>query len=152
MIHYGVFSEAIREGAKLRPQAFGELVEGAGTGKVSTCAYAAGYEAITGEVFWVEKQLYDAVERLFPYMGQDAPVCPVGDCEERPVVDDEWDVGDLLIHLNDDHQWTREEIADWLSDEEEKLGFVLLSEEETDSASPVREPHGQASELAHCVR
>jgi len=141
MKHYCTFSEAIREGAALRPQAFGVLRDGKGTANISTCAYAAGYEAITGEVFWSEDQLYLAVASLFPYMDLDAPRCPSEACEERLVADIEWDMGDLVIHLNDTHEWTREQIADWLEAEEEKLGFVLLSEEEPNCLSITdREP------------
>jgi hypothetical protein len=39
------------------------------------------------------------------------------------------------MHLNDHHKWTREQIADWLELEEEKLGYVTIAEPE--AASPV---------------
>jgi hypothetical protein len=39
------------------------------------------------------------------------------------------------MDLNDEHKWTREQIADWLEKEEEKLGFITIVEAE--SSSPV---------------
>lgn len=35
----------------------------------------------------------------------------------------------IIVHLNNHHRWTREQIADWLESEEEKLGFVTVVEE-----------------------
>jgi hypothetical protein len=43
----------------------------------------------------------------------------------------------VIFHLNDDHLWTREQIADWLESEEEKLGFITLTETESQTESKV---------------
>ncbi len=53
--------------------------------------------------------------------------CPVVGC----IMCDPPAVIDFIIrHLNDQHEWTREQIADWLYAEEEKLGFVTVIESE----------------------
>lgn len=116
MKHFCSFSEAIREGAKLRPQGFGELHA---NGK--SCAIGAGREAIYGTTE-SEQEQYDEIRTLFPYLQTLSP-CPA--CPLRMT---------LFIaayHLNDFHEWTREAIADWLEEREEELGFVLLSDEPT---------------------
>lgn len=114
---YCSFSEAIREGAKLRPQAFGAGILDGGT-----CAYGAGVEAICGSL---EPAIYQAVNpyQLFPYLrsGTECPGC--GDTKV--------DFLAAIYHINDMHQWTREAIADWLYAEEEKLGFVTITTDET---------------------
>lgn len=121
------FSEAIREGAKLRPQAtqlFNELPSGV----VGSCAYGAGYEALTGEIdLYRSEQIYEYVATAYPYMEMVQPSdCPLHDCDEAPMEG----LSEVVLHLNDDHEWTREAIADWLEREEEKLGFVTLVESE----------------------
>lgn len=119
--HFCSFSEAIREGAKLRPQAFGNFFEylmGAATG---SCAIGAGVEAVTGES---RNKGASAILSMYPYIGDVAGrrPCAAGCGRLDPL----WG---NIIHLNDDHHWTREAIADWLESEEEKLGYVLLTEE-----------------------
>jgi hypothetical protein len=59
----------------------------------------------------------------------------------------------MIWHLNDHHGWTREQIADWLYSEEEKLGFVTLVEAEPfNEMSPkisTVEQHGAVSSLTN---
>src|ERR1051325_2910153 len=102
MKHYCTFSEAIREGAKLRPQAFNEYYIDGGSCAVGAAAEAMGFDKV---------RMVEA-ENAFAYMqaaGVDCPAC------KR--------INSLLgvcTHLNDTHRWTREQIADWLETEEEK--------------------------------
>lgn len=87
-------SEAIRLGAMIRPQGFGsvytyDVVTGA---RVGSCALGAALEA-----GWVHKP----VQRRVP--------CPAASCEHT--------IPELLcgvVHLNDRHRWSREQIADWV--------------------------------------
>jgi hypothetical protein len=110
MNSYAHLSEAIREGAKLSEQAFGDLVEGD-----KKCAIGAALEALgllekvseTGNVPGLLFQQYT-------YLGQTV-ACPR--CRQQ------FDMGLACVHLNDDHRWTRESIADWLAQQEEKLGY-----------------------------
>jgi hypothetical protein len=87
-------SEAIRLGAMLRPQAFGKMFRTV-RGEMRSCALGAAAEAL-GE------SPYDSFAPLFDAMR----MCPMG-CG--------WtSVGSLIPHLNDEHRWTRERIADWV--------------------------------------
>jgi len=112
---FASFSEAIREGAKLRPQSFRQMYRDG-----STCAIGAGYEAMTGGLEGVSA----AVPELeYPYL-KEPSTCPVSQCQDEDAVD----MTDVIIHLNDSHRWSRADIADWLEKEEEKLGYVTLTE------------------------
>jgi len=122
--HFCSFSEAIREGARLRPQAFGELLL---DGK--TCAIGAGLEAMgyadIGDS-WLD------AARKYPYLAihrTEGFPCPIPECFCQPSF-----LYRVVIHLNDHHRWSREQIADWLESEEEKLGFVTLIEGESSRA------------------
>ena len=126
---YCCFSEAIRDGAKLRPQAYG-----AHRGYAS-CALEAGIEAIGGEFAWSDKA--QLCER-FPYMRTVVTAPPF-----RSRIS----LFDACWQLNDCEKWTREQIADWLFVEEEKLGFVTLIEEKA-SYDDSKGLHIQASERA----
>jgi hypothetical protein len=98
-------SEAIREGAKLRPQAFGSYFNKNGR----SCALGAAYEACTGEknidlsnpTFWnaypelLEMQRVDSPYESFSYLKS------------------------AILYLNDRAKWTREQIADFV----EQQGF-----------------------------
>jgi hypothetical protein len=105
MAEYIALSTAMREGAKLRPQAFGGYFQ-QGT-PVKSCAMGAVYEALTGETVlpvWgrLPKKLRSTLSR--------EKECPMG-CEMqrgRSLLG-------LVTHLNDDHKWKREQIADWLA-------------------------------------
>jgi hypothetical protein len=99
----------IRDGAKRRPnQSFGEYF----SGKDASCALGAAYEAMyplpdeatgkrpTRDLDW----FFDCLDTVKP--------CPGGDgCKKRIFL------AALLVHLNDDHRWTRDQIANWLSGE-----------------------------------
>lgn len=123
--HFNTFSEAIREGAKLRPQTIGTYFDSIGR----SCALGAALEACFG----YEEDDVVGLTEMFPYILNVAP-CPVNGCFLR----DQTIVDVIVAHLNDDHLWTREQIADWLESEEEKLGYVLLTDE-PDGAIQARE-------------
>ena len=53
------------------------------------------------------------LERLFDCLEYTLRSCPLG-CKKR------LSLGAMILHLNDDHRWTREEIAAWVSPPEEK--------------------------------
>lgn len=109
-------SEAIRLGAMLKPQAFNELVENWPIGQTvmgqfietevqaRTCALGAACDAVG--------QLYNDREcdDIFPQLKQ-VSVCPEG-CSDFHVASNLFDV---IPHLNDTHQWTRERIAAWVA-------------------------------------
>lgn len=112
--HHGEreLAEFIRAGMKRRPdQAFGDYY----TGHSASCALGAAYEAMyrlpdeaggqhpTRDLDW----FFDCLDTVKP--------CPGGDgCRKRLYL------AALLVHLNDDHRWSRETIASWLDGENGK--------------------------------
>ena len=99
----------IREGAKRREeQAFGDYFKG----KHASCALGAAYEGMyrlpenadgtrpTKDLEWFFDCLEGTIRR-----------CPAEGCRKRLTL------ASILVHLNDDHRWSREQIASWLEDE-----------------------------------
>lgn len=124
--HYASFSEAIREGAKLRPQVYHRMTDRSGT-----CALGAGYEAVYRSLHGMD---CTPLEFLYSYL-KNAGACPVPHCRAAVKThgveaDAPPSIADLIVHLNDDHKWTREAIADWLEKEEEKIGYVTVIDNE----------------------
>lgn len=100
-------ARAIRLGAARRPQCFGSYFDERG----GSCALGAAYDGMyelprqarePGEI--VPRHL----ERLFHCLEDVVKSCPL-DCRKR------LPLGAMIVHLNDDHGWTRENIAEWLS-------------------------------------
>lgn len=90
--------EAILEGSKKYPQYFGGLFRYSSDGKVvASCAIGAalsvGYTSEETKAFWGIK-------------------CPVKPCTDDHMVS-------TIAHLNDDHKWSRENIAYWVRTIEE---------------------------------
>lgn len=111
-------SEAIRLGSMLRPQAFGAMYENNGS-----CAYGAAYEAIGAR--FTSKPAID----IWPWLANTltCPCCGISEQYGASVISD---------HLNDDHKWPRERIADWVATiEPEESPSVVM--EETLEALPV---------------
>ena len=96
----------IRDGSKRRPdQAFGDYY----SGNTASCALGAAYEAMyrmpseaggtrpTRDLDW----FFDCLDTV--------KACPGEGCRKRI------SLAAILVHLNDDHRWTREAIATWLA-------------------------------------
>ena len=127
-------SEAIRLGAMLYPQRFkGDgITEAMGGAEPSACAgiaaaIAAGCPLIPCDPPRVGRQgglVYHDVEwprawiDLFMLPAQ----CPECAHPRYPTI--LWN----LIHLNDDHRWTRERIADWVETIEPKVSAPVTQE------------------------
>lgn len=98
-------SEAIRLGAMLKPQGFGEYVRAG-----ATCAMGAAFDALGAlDVPFSESE-------VFPIVSIVSPRCPI--CNARSYCGD---IGSMIFHLNDDHKWTRERIADQVEIWEEAI-------------------------------
>lgn len=106
-------SEAIRLGAMLKPQAFDALVSGEG-GKGGSCAIGAAIEAFGIEMDEFACDLL-AARVSFPVVG--CPCCLAAGFGKKL---------DVIMHLNDVHRLTREQIADW----------VATIEPQTETAEP----------------
>lgn len=85
-------SEAMRIGARLRPQCRGDLFD-----SVGSCALGAAYEGMTGKT---DAFFHSDVSDLFPQI-----LGVNGDLNE---------IGREVLEKNDGDGWTREQIADWL--------------------------------------
>jgi hypothetical protein len=99
-------AEYIRTGMTRRPdQAFGDYY----SGQTASCALGAAYEAMyrlprtatgqrpTRDLDW----FFDCLDTVKP--------CPGDACKKRLYL------AALIVHLNDDHRWSREQIAAWLA-------------------------------------
>ena len=73
-------------------------------------ARARGYKS-TLEAALHGKLIPDHLERLFRCLDEMTKRCPHENCNKR------LPLAPMIVHLNDDHRWTREQIADWLSQE-----------------------------------
>lgn len=102
-------AQAILSGALSRPeQAFGEYFEG----RRASCALGAAYEgmyALPRDAGGIRPR---HLERLFDCLENTLRSCPEG-CKKRLAL------GAMILHLNDDHHWTREAIARWVAPPEE---------------------------------
>lgn len=96
-------ARAIMRGVNRRPvQSFGEYFGEDG----GSDALGAAYEGI----FLLPRDVrgyHPRVWRLFDFLESTARHCPAGCHKYLPVAA-------LMVHLNDDHHWTREQIADWV--------------------------------------
>lgn len=106
-------SEAIRLGAMMKPQAFGALYDNG-----ATCALGAAGDAMgildRNRNDWIP----GSTEKVWwwrPVATAEA-LCP--SCGQRARNSYGWitssTVEDVIVHLNNDHRWTRERIADWV--------------------------------------
>lgn len=117
-------SEAIRLGAMLRPQGFGRGFDGSGT-----CAWGAAFEAAG---YIPKNELFDST--WMPRWGQHAFHAIFDVRRQCPQCSRKYDT-EMVVHLNDEHRWTREQIADWIEilEREQEAKHVLSSTEANDS-------------------
>jgi hypothetical protein len=106
--HHGVkeLAAAIRKGAERRPdQAFGDYF----IGNRASCALGAAYEGMyrLAEDMGGKRPTKD-LEWFFDCLETTLRWCPIDGCKKHLVL------SAMIVHLNDAHQWTREEIATWL--------------------------------------
>ncbi len=96
----------IREGAERRPdQAFGDYYRG----QRASCALGAAYEGmyrLPREVTGLHPT--KDLEWFFDCLEGTVRACPGESCKKKLVL------AAIIVHLNDDHRWSREQIATWL--------------------------------------
>lgn len=96
-------AKAILTGVRRRPrQSFGDYYGPEG----GSCALGAAYEGIHLLPRHVEG-FHPRVWRLFDILENVSRSCPEGCRKHIPLAA-------LIVHLNDDHHWTRERIAAWV--------------------------------------
>jgi hypothetical protein len=100
-------SDAIRLGSMTVPQHFGTLflyVDPLDSlSIVAACAAGSALFAIGA----VEKNLSLMIKDHWPWTADMSVTCPNGDYHQI--------VCSMIVHLNDGHRWTREQIADWVA-------------------------------------
>lgn len=120
-------SHAIRLGAMLKPQGFGDLrVEGelrpgdvlGLRSEITTCALGAAADAVGGLDFADD----DNIVECWPWLAQPAVRCPGCPSWARAHTGTH-DLFDVITDLNDEHCWTREQIADWVEGVEHRMGL-----------------------------
>lgn len=94
-------SEAIRLGAMLGPQGYGNL---------GACALRAASDAVGVAARCDGGLAYTVLRARWPILNKNAR-CPHPRCLSISANE----VIRVIYHLNDDHHWTRERIADWVA-------------------------------------
>ncbi len=139
-------SEAIRIGSMLRPQAYKHYFDREG----GSCAIGAALEAIgitrvtKGKKVERERAMLNELIttpdwkewKSSPYvLARESRQCPVCDGldwyspNKKDTVKTP-NVSSVIIHLNNDHMWTRQAIADWVKSVEDKYGVAETSHPE----------------------
>lgn len=99
-------ADFIRAGSSRGPQCFGSYFDEKG----GSCALGAVYEGVYHLPRDHGKLIPDHLERLFRCLDEMTKKCPQG-CNKR------LPLASMIVHLNDDHRMTREQIAEWLTRE-----------------------------------
>jgi hypothetical protein len=103
-------SEAIREGAKLRPQGFGAFFTTDEDDKTCSCAVGAAIEALTGKTHVHDEEVAATIREGWELF-KSARIAPGGAYHDwLPRLLD-------ISKRNDIRHHTREQIADWLSEQ-----------------------------------
>ena len=98
-------ARAIAVGALRRPeQAFGNYF----VGRSASCALGAAYEGMYRLPEEAGQILPKRLERLFDCLEGSVKRCPANGCKKTLIL------AAMLVHLNDDHLWSREAIASWV--------------------------------------
>jgi hypothetical protein len=97
-------AQAMRRGIGRRPdQAFGDYY----CGSRASCALGATYEGLYRLPKDAQGVVPKGLYRFYECLDFVIKRCPDGCRKQLPL-------GALIVHLNDDHRWSRERIADWL--------------------------------------
>ena len=99
-------ADFIRVGSARGHQCFGSYFDEKG----GSCALGAVYEGVYHLPRAHGKLIPDHLERLFRCLDEVTKPCPQG-CKKR------LPLASMIVHLNDDHRMTREQIAEWLTQE-----------------------------------
>ena len=101
-------ADAIRAGARRRPdQMFGAYFEGTDRSDALGSAYEGIYRLPADATGIRPKGIY----KFFNCLDDSVRRCPEPGCHKQHLLDT------LMIHLNDDHQWSRERIAAYVAGE-----------------------------------
>jgi hypothetical protein len=99
-------ADFIRVGSTRGHQCFGSYFDE----KNKSCTLGAMYESVYHLPRAHGKLIPDHLERLFRCLDEVTKPCPQG-CKKR------LPLASMIVHLNDDHRMSREQIAEWLTQE-----------------------------------
>lgn len=126
-------SEAIRLGAMMKPQAFGKLrrvvyfYKGEPRQEIRTCALGAALDAC-GLLMVEDVQLmrFDNVFVHHPEI-----IATLLQCCRNPMIESgrTASVHEVIVYLNDNCRWSREQIADWVACIEQRVEYEVFEEE-----------------------
>lgn len=119
-------SEAILLGAMSSPQSFGDFMDKDG----QTCALGAAALAMGVDPAQSVSMRWAVLNTRYSLLEENAkcPACSLVSGWWRRFRNEESDVEDVIVHLNDDHYWTRERIANWLVTIERAHPLTLFTE------------------------
>lgn len=110
-------ADAMLEGIERRPeQSFGEYYRG----RRSSCALGAAYEGIYRIPADADGIRPRRLDLLFDCLDNEVRRCPACGQKRLPI-------GAIIIHLNDFHQWTRQQIAHWLREDADTRAAAAAS-------------------------
>ena len=124
-------SEAIRLGSLIRPQAYYAWFSRDGSScAIGAAIEACGVEFVPGmntkqaEVVLKEFQASEYFQDFKKTLAKNTDVCP--ECGEAvkhrgQQEDVKPNISSVIVHLNNEHRWTRERIADWVGTFEKKV-------------------------------
>lgn len=104
------FAEAMRLGAALRPQAFGELFD-----SVGSCAMGAVMEAVGAmtpsrllsmDPFKASMDGHASLQQKYPWIYKTIV--------KHPITGIDFPLNHTVVDLNNYYRWNREQIADWV--------------------------------------
>jgi hypothetical protein len=99
-------SEAILLGSTLHPQGFGDFrVAGPISGQLLTCAWGAAHDAVG----MVDDDDDEPLNWRWSTVEGEVH-CPQEECNRTQNYH-----GTMIVHLNDEHKWSRERIAEWVA-------------------------------------
>jgi hypothetical protein len=120
MKRFTLLSDAILDGARLRPQDHGCPSMGDET---KSCAVIAALEAVTGSIESARFTYFSRkIDSLFPVL----EVVAESPCKCQTSRGYSNKVSGIIFHLNDDHKWTRKQIAAFVATVEERLGLCEI--------------------------
>lgn len=128
-------SEAILLGSTKHPQKFGGFITEKDGKVTETCALVAALDCIGIVDESVEKGQCIQAWKVFPILTKHVNGCPA--CGKRSTISlgfeliDLTEVAMIIPHLNDDHRWTRPQIAEWVKTVEQSLEVPMAEQPKT---------------------
>jgi hypothetical protein len=103
-------SEAIRMNGMMKPQGFGPWSM---TSLSAPCALGGALQILGRQCTEETGPNYFALNEQWEWLLPNQE-CPIPDCNYGKTPQSNTNATCVIFHLNDDHRWTRQQIADWV--------------------------------------